>query len=99
MATNLTTNATTTFTGINAGKVFFVKVTGNWGGSTSVAVQTSNGNTTAEAWETYPVNGTLTSNSAYYYQNGDADNVKLATSSVTPNTTSLWAQVVEVKSL
>ena len=97
MAKNITTNTTTSFDSINAGKLAFVKVTGNWGGSTSIAVHVGNGNTTANAWEVHPVDGTKTANFANSYQLGDVDGIRLVSTSVTPNTTNLWAQVVEIR--
>jgi len=93
MAANITTNTSTTFGEVNAGKVAFVKVTGNWSG-TSIAIQVQNGNS---AYETYPTDGTQTANFAKYFQVGDQDGLRLVSTGVMLNTTSLWAQVVEVR--
>jgi len=94
MATNITANGTTTFSGVNVGKIAHVKVLGTWGGA-SIDVKTTDGN---GAWTTELVNGTKTNNFSNSYQVFEEAGLQLVTTLVTPNTTTLWAQVIEARS-
>ena len=89
MARTITATGTEDFQ-VKAGRTAFLQITGTWD-SASIAVQTKNG---AGSWVTYPTNGTLTADSAYYYQLGDEDGFRV--SATVTGTTSLQAQVVEL---
>lgn len=90
MATNITTNTTTSFPGVGGvNKPIFVKVTGTWGSATcSVRVPNGNGE-----YEEYPLNGSQTANFAYWYTGGDEKGLQLVTSGGTG--IDLWAQVFD----
>ena len=92
MATNITTNATASISGVNAGKKVHLIGTGTWGGA-AVAIQIPNTNGT---YVQYPTNGSWTANFSHPYQLGEADGLNLVSTNAHA-TTDIYVQAVEIR--